>query len=112
MRVLERSDGKLGCYPPFKMSDDASLFCLYRLGITPPGLSDLRVFGLLPPRCPLYGRVFGRSMGSGEFRFQLLGTRTRAVKVDMPIAVYRTHVCAAQRLVLFAAFFVYLTGSR
>ncbi len=55
---------------------------------------------------------FGRSMGPRRFRFQLLGTRTRAVKVDMPIAVYRTHVCAAQRLALFAAFFVYLTGSR
>lgn len=66
----------------------------------------------LAPRRPLYGRVFGRSMGSGEFQFQLLGTRTRAVKVDVPIAVYRTYVCAAQRLALFAAFFVYLTGSR
>lgn len=54
---------------------------------------------------------FGRSTCPGEFQFQLLGTRTRAVKVDMPIAVYRTHVCAVQRLVLFAAFFVYLTGS-
>ena len=58
MRVLERSDGKLGCHPPFKMSDDASLFCLYCLGITPPGHSDLRVFGLLPPRRSFYGRVF------------------------------------------------------
>lgn len=58
MRVLERSDGKLGCHPPFKMSGDASLFCLYCLGITPPGHSDLRVLGLLPPRCSLYGRVF------------------------------------------------------
>lgn len=38
MRVLERSDGKLGCHSPFKMSDDASLFCLYCLGITPPGI--------------------------------------------------------------------------
>lgn len=54
---------------------------------------------------------FGRSMGPRRFRFQLLGTRTRAVKVDVSIAVFRTHVCAAQRLALFAAFFVYLTGS-
>lgn len=110
MRVLERSDGKLGRHPPFKMSDDASLFCLYCLGITPPEPSDLRVFGLLP----LAARFMGGSLRSrcpGEFRFQLLGTRTRAVKVDVPIAVYCTHVCAAQRLALFAAFFVYLTGS-
>lgn len=28
MRVLERTDSKLECYPRFKMSDDASLFCL------------------------------------------------------------------------------------
>ena len=108
MRVLERSDGKLGCHPPFKMSGDASLFCRR---ITPYGLSDLRVSGLLPPRRSFYGRVFGRSMGPRRSRFQLLGTRTRAVKVDVPIAVYRTHVCAAQRLALFAAFFVYFTGS-
>lgn len=98
MRVLERSDSKLGRHSPFKMSDGASLFCLYCLGITLPGHSDLRVFGLLPPRRSLYGRVFGRSMGPRRFRFQLLGTRTRAVKVDMPIAVYCTYVCAAQRL--------------
>ena len=58
MRVLERSDGKLGRHSPFKMSDGASLFCLYCLGITPPGHSDLRVFGLLPPCRSLYGRVF------------------------------------------------------
>ena len=70
-----------------------------------------RVFGLLPPRRPPLWTGFGRSMGSGEFQFQLLGTRTRAVKVGVPIAVDRTHVCAAQRLALFAAFFVYLTGS-
>lgn len=55
---------------------------------------------------------FGRSMGSGEFQFQLLGTRTRAVKVDVPIAVHCTHVCAAQQLAHLTAFFVYLTGSR
>ena len=65
----------------------------------------------LAPSLPALLTGFWRSMGSGEFRFQLLGTRTRAVKVDVPIAVYRTHVCAAQRLALFAAFFVYLTGS-
>lgn len=38
MRVLERSDSKLGCHSPFKMSGDASLFCLYCLRITPPGI--------------------------------------------------------------------------
>ncbi len=65
----------------------------------------------LAPSSPALWTGFGRSMGSGEFQFQLLGTRTRAVKVDVPIAVYRTYVCAAQRLALFAAFFVYLTGS-
>ena len=32
MRVLGRSDSKLGCHPPFKMSDDASLFCLSAAG--------------------------------------------------------------------------------
>ena len=32
MRVLERPDGKLGCHPPFKMSGDASLFCLSASG--------------------------------------------------------------------------------
>lgn len=67
--------------------------------------------GLLPPRRSYYGRFFWHSMGLRRFRFQLLGTRTRAVKVDVAIAVYRTHVCAAQRFARFAAFFVYLTGS-
>ena len=32
MRTLERTDGKLERYPRFKMSDDASLFCLSLLG--------------------------------------------------------------------------------
>lgn len=38
MRVLERSDGKLGCHPPFKMSGDASLVCLTASGQHRPSL--------------------------------------------------------------------------
>lgn len=95
---------------PFKMSDDAGLFCLFVSGKRRQSLPVSACLGSVPSPLALWAG-FGRSMGSRRFRFQLLGTGTRAVKVDVAIAVYRTHVCAAQRLAHFAAFFVYLTGS-
>lgn len=55
MRVLERPDSKLGCHSPFKMSDDASLFCLYCLGITPPGIQISACSGF----CLLAARFMG-----------------------------------------------------
>lgn len=55
MRVLERSDSKLGCHSPFKTSDDASLFCLSALGERRPGLQISACSG----SCSLSARFFG-----------------------------------------------------
>lgn len=55
MRVLERSDSKLGCHSPFKMSDDASLFCLFVSGKRRQSLPASVCLG----SCPLAARFMG-----------------------------------------------------
>lgn len=55
MRVLERSDSKLGCHSPFKMSDDASLFCLFVSGKRRQSLPVSVCLG----SCPLAARFMG-----------------------------------------------------
>lgn len=55
MRVLERSDSKLGCHSPFKMSDDVSSFCLSVSGKRRQSLPVSVCLG----SCPLAARFMG-----------------------------------------------------